>query len=491
MNTTRCLIFSLVVAAATAWPAGAAEKPTAEPARRAARALSDAFASVAVQVKPAVVSVHSVKEIKFRRFEYNPFGSDSPFRWFFDGEDAPRSPYRRQPRQREPHYSQRGLGSGVIIDKEGHILTNYHVVKDVDEISVTFADKRSFKAEIVGTDAKTDIAIIKLKGALPADLPVAVLGDSDTTRVGDWVLAIGAPFGYEATVTAGIISAKGRSTFSSDNYEDFLQTDAAINPGNSGGPLVDLDGTVIGINTAIATGMSQQSAGVGFAIPINMAKQILPTLVKGGTVSRGLLGVIIQEINDDLKDQFKLASTKGALVAQVNKDSAADKAGIKVGDVITRYNGKTIEDTRTLRNAVAGTAPGSKVDISYVRDGKERTVTAKLGELKSESASVSKGEKEAASGSLGLTLEPLTADKAKELGYDKDKDQGLLIVEVDDGSPAAEKGLQPGDLITEVNRAKVTTIGEFRDALRQEKGRVLLLVKTKDGSSHFVTLRTK
>ena len=476
---------------AALWPAGAAEKPAADSGRRAARALSDAFASVAEQVKPTVVSVHSVKEIKLRRFE-NPFGDDSPFRFFFDDQDAPRSPYRRQPRQREQHYSQRGLGSGIIIDKAGHILTNYHVVKDVDEISVTLADKRSFKAEIVGSDAKTDIAIIKIKEAIPADLPVAALGDSDTTRVGDWVLAIGAPFGYETTVTAGIISAKGRTTYSgSDNYEDFLQTDAAINPGNSGGPLVDLDGAVIGINTAIATGMSQQSAGVGFAIPINMAKQILPTLVKGGTVSRGLLGVIIQEINDDLKEQFKLTSTKGALVAQVNKDSAADKAGIKVGDVIVRYSGKTIEDTRTLRNTVAASAPGSKVEIAIVRDGKERTVTAKLGELKGETVSHGKTGDEDKPGELGLTLEPLTADKAKELGYDKEKDQGLLIVEVEDGSPAAEKGLQPGDLITEANRTKVTTTSEFRDALRQGKGRVLLLVKTKDGSSHFVTLKSK
>ena len=393
---------------------------------------------------------------------------------------------------------QRGLGSGIIVDKEGHILTNNHVVRDVDEIKVTLADKRVFDAEIVGTDAKTDLAIIKIKGKVPDDLPIAELGDSGVLRIGDWVLAIGAPFGYAQTVTVGIVSAKGRvvGLMRDDkgvlqSYEDFIQTDAAINPGNSGGPLVNIDGQVVGINTAIATSIGQY-AGVGFAIPSSMVKQIMPVLLKGGKVTRGMLGVMIQEIDSDLAKQFGLSDTKGALVAQVNKDSPADKAGIKIGDVIVRFDGKTIEDTSYLRNLVAATAPGTKADVVVLRDGKEKTIRVTVGTLtaeKGETSTEENGETEVTS-SIGITVAPLTADKAKELGYEKD--EGVLITEVEDDSPAARAELRPGDLITEINREKVTTAAECKDAIAKAKGKdsILMLIK-RQGASRFVIVRMK
>jgi serine protease Do len=358
----------------------------------------------------------------------------------------------------------------------------------VDEIKVTLADKRTFEATIVGTDPKTDLAVIKIKGPVPADLPVATLGNSDAVRVGDWVLAIGAPFGYAQTVTAGIISATGRTGVGNDGqYEDFLQTDAAINPGNSGGPLVNLDGEVIGINSAIATRIGQ-FAGVGFAIPSNLAQTIWPTLAKGETIKRGLLGVIIQDVTPEIQKQFDLPDTKGALVAQVNKDSAADKAGIKVGDVILRYDGKEVLDTRQLRNLVAGTAPGRKVDIVVNRDGKQRTVKATVGELPAEKPTAPGEPAQTTADKLGLTVEPLTADKAEQLGY-KDE-QGLVVSQVDADGPAAREGIQPGNLITEVNRQKVTNTDEFRDALAKSPDRVLLLIKNKT-ASRFVILKVK
>ena len=491
MNPNRTTILAIAAALALFAPAGA--KSAAPSSSDVARQLNDAFVSVAERVRPSVVSIYSEKVIKMRRPEFNlPFGEEF-FRFFGDPDSYRR---RQQPQQsppREYKYHQGGMGSGIIVDKEGHILTNNHVVDDADELKVTLADKRIFVAEIVGTDPKTDLAVIKIKGKVPNDLPVAELGDSDAVRIGEMVLAIGAPFGYAQTVTQGIISAKGRSTFSgSDNYEDFIQTDAAINPGNSGGPLVNLDGKIIGINSAIATRVCQ-FGGVGFAIPSNMAKGIWPTLAKGGKISRGQLGVIIQNIDQDLKEQFKLATTKGAVVSQVNKDSAAEKAGIKVGDVIVRYNGKEIEDVSVLRNIVAGTAPGTKVDVVVMRDGREKTLTAKLGELPSDDteAAGKGGEGEASSTALGISVEGLTSANAKQFGFEKE-DQGVVVREVEDSSQAAEAGLRVGDLITEVNREKVASVQEFNDALKQakDKSSVLMLIKAK-GASRFVIIKRK
>jgi serine protease Do len=448
------------------------------------RTLSDAFVAVAERVRPSVVSIHSSKITKLGQSGF-PFGDDSPFRFFFDQPN----PRQRTPKQpREQQFRQSGLGSGLILDREGHILTNYHVVEDVDEIKVTLADKRVFDAEVVGTDPKTDLAVIKIKGKVPADLPTVELGDSDAMRVGDWVLAIGAPFGYDQTVTAGIVSAKGRSMNGSDNYEDFIQTDAAINPGNSGGPLVNLRGEVIGINSAIATGGARQYAGVGFAIPINMIKGIIPTIAKGGTVSRGMLGVVIQDLDGDLAKQFRLPDTKGALVAQVNKESPAEAAGIQASDVIVRFDGRAVNDVKHLRNLVASTAPGSKVDVVVIRDGKEKTIRVQLAAL---TAAGTEAPGEPASVTdLGLKVQPLTPELAKQFGADKA--EGVVVTDVDEDGAAAAAGLQAGDLITEVNRDKVTTVKDFRDALAKgkDKENVLLLTK-RQGNSRFVIVRLK
>jgi len=486
IRTLQAIAAALLIAAPFTL---AADKPDA--ALATARQLNDVFVSVAERVRPAVVSIYSEKIIKMRRPDSNsPF--EEFFRYFGDQDNLPRR-RQQQPQQREFKFHQGGMGSGIIIDKEGHILTNNHVVDNVDEIKVTLADKRSFDATVAGTDPKSDLAVIKIKGKVPTDLPVAELGDSDAVRIGEIVLAIGAPFGYPQTITQGIISAKGRSTFSgSDNYEDFLQTDAAINPGNSGGPLVNLDGKVIGISCAIATRIGQ-FAGVGFAIPSNMAKAIWPTLAKGGKISRGMLGVIIQNIDSDIKDQFKLTTTKGALVSQVNKDSAAEKAGVKIGDVIIRYNGRETEDVHALRNAVAATKPGAKADVVVLRDGKEKTFTVQLGELKpDESEEEAKpAEGEASATSLGISVEALTATNAKEFGFDK-AERGVIVREVEDDSPAAIAGLRAGDLITEVNREKVTGPKDFRAALQKAKGKesILMLVK-REGASRFVIVKPK
>jgi serine protease Do len=464
----------------------AADKGKPEPSAGALRAFSDAFVEVAARVRPSVVTIYSEKTIKLPRF--HPFMDNLPFQWFFDDEDSPR-PRRSQPRE----FKQTGMGSGVVLDKAGHVLTNNHVVDDTDDVKVKFADGTILDAEIVGTDPRTDIAVLKLKGKLPSDLAPADLGDSDALRVGEWVLAIGAPFGFEQTVTAGIISAKGRGQVDGrrGNYEDFLQTDAAINRGNSGGPLVNLNGEVIGINTAIISA-SGASAGVGFAIPINMAKRVSRDLVKSGRVTRGFLGVIIQDISPALAEQFKLGTTKGALVTQINKDSPAEKAGVKVGDVIIRFDGKPIEDTRNLRNLVAATDPNAKAELVVNRNGKEQKLSVIVGELPEEasaSARPRRGVRTPEKADVhGLTVEPLTEQQARDLGYENE--EGVLIVSVATDSPAAAAGLQPGDLVVEVNRQRVTNLEEFRTAVAQSKDKVLLLVKNKE-ASRFVVLQPK
>jgi serine protease Do len=448
-----------------------------------ARDLSKSFEAVAASVKPAVVSVYSEKTVKFRSWDWGfPFGDDF-FQRFFGNEFPKR---RGEPKQREYEIPQRGEGSGMIVDKDGHILTNYHVVRNVDKIKVRLADKREFEAEIVGTDEKSDVAVIKIKGRVPRNLPTVTLGNSDDLKVGDWVLAIGAPFGLAQTVTAGIISAVGRANVGVADYEDFIQTDAAINPGNSGGPLVNMRGEVIGINTAIATSIGQ-FAGVGFAIPVNMAKSMLPTLLKGESVTRGYLGVNIQDISDELADQFKLSDTKGALVAQVNKDTPAEKAGLKAGDVIVKYQGKPVADTRELRNAVAATAPGTKAELTVIRNGYEKTLTVTVGKLTPEKlASADTGGSSLEK--FGLTVQPLTPELAEQFGYKDDK--GVLISEVASGSPAERANLQRGDLIVETNRQPVTSVDELRDALAKSEDSVLLLIKRKEASL-FVVLRAR
>jgi serine protease Do len=475
----------------TAW--AGSPPPLSDSATAPARELSQAFEAVAAQVKPAVVSVYSEKTVKLRGGDgATPFDEDF-FRQFF-GPGSPGQPkHRPSPHEREYGVPQHGMGSGMIVDEAGHILTNYHVVSDVDKVKVQLADKRQFDAEVVGTDQKSDMAIIKIKGHVPKDLPTVALGDSDALRVGDWVLAIGAPFGLTQTVTAGIISATGRADVGVADYEDFLQTDAAINPGNSGGPLVDMHGAVVGINTAIATAIGQY-AGVGFAIPSNMAKGVMPTLVKGETVTRGFIGVNIQDITEELAAKFQLARTEGALVSQVSAGSPAEKAGLTAGDVIVAYSGKAIADTRELRNLVAATTPGTKAAVTILRDAREKTVTVTVGKLTPAELAAAKGdegetsEEGAGLDRYGLSVQPLTPDVAEQLGYEGQ--QGVVVAAVDPGGPAASAHLQPGDLIVEVDREAVRSVDQLRKKLEISKDSVLLLVKRK-GASVFVVLKTQ
>jgi len=457
-----------------------------------AEQLGKVFATVAAHVKPAVVSVYSEKMVRVQPQEFPfPFGDDF-FGQFF-GQPSPQQPKSRS-QPKEYRIPQRGMGSGMILDKQGHILTNYHVVSDVNKIKIQLSDKRIFEAEIVGKDPKTDIAVIKITGNVPNNLPSVQLGDSDALEDGHLVIAVGAPFGLTQTVTSGIISAKGRSDVGIAAYEDFLQTDASINPGNSGGPLVNMRGEVIGMNSAIATGGMQfggegQFSGVGFAIPANMIKTVLPTLIKGEEVTRGMMGVVIQELNADLAKHFGLSDSKGALVAQVNKDSPAEKAGLKTGDVIVRFEGKEVRDTRQLRNLVAAATPGTSVKVDVIRDGKEQSFTVTIGRMPTEMVAATKpsGKGENRLDELGLSVQTLTPDLARQLDLQGEK--GVLISGIEQDSIVSMANLQVGDLIVEVNRQRVTSVAEFLDALG-DQDQILLLIR-RNGESLFVMLRMR
>jgi serine protease Do len=480
------IALSLLLTFAYGEPPGPVMKPG--PIDRAitkpAEEMGKAFAMVAAHVRPAVVSVYSEKVLKYRESPF-PYGDDF-FRQFF-GDQFP----QQQVPPREYRRSLRGMGSGMILDREGHILTNHHVVKEMDEVSVQFADKRKFEAEVVGADPRTDIAVIKLKGSPPDDLQTVGFGDSDALEVGDLVVAIGAPFGLTQTVTTGVISAKGRSDVGITDYEDFLQTDASINPGNSGGPLLNMRGEVVGMNTAIATGIGQ-FAGVGFAIPSNMIQTLLPRLIKGESITRGQLGVLIQPVTNELAKEFGLSDTKGALVAQVGKDSPADQAGIKAGDVILRYNGREVANTQSLRNEVAATMPGTKVNIELVRDGKMETVTATIGQLEAEVSSQAPPSKEGQLelAKLGLTVQTLTPDLARQLDIQTGK--GVVITAVEEGSVASLANLQHGDVILEANHQEVASVDDLEQVLAKAKDKdsVLLLVNHQ-GTAVFVLLKMR
>jgi serine protease Do len=456
-----------------------------------AEQLGNAFAMVAAHVRPTVVSVYSEKMVKLQGPEFqNPFGEDF-FRQFFGQQFPEQRMPQQQAQPRERSVPQHGMGSGMILDKQGHILTNYHVVREVDEIKVRLADQSIFEAEIVGTDPQTDVAVIRIKGSVPENLPAVELGDSDTIEVGHLVMAVGAPFGYAQTVTTGIISAKGRSGININTYEDFLQTDAAINPGNSGGPLVNMRGEVIGMNSAIETGGVGQSAGVGFAIPINMIKSVLPTLLKGEKVTRGMLGVEIQEVTPELAKQFGLSEAKGALVAQAIEDSPAAKAGVKAEDVIVQYDGKEVQNTTQLRNMVAATAPGTEVKLGILRNGKKETLTVRVGKLTGPmTAAATPSEEGGVLSKLGMNLQTLTPDLAKQFGLQGA--EGAVITDVHEAGPASLAGLQPGDVIVQADRQKVASADDLEQVLSKAKDKdsVLLLVKRK-GSNLFVVVKMK
>ena len=444
------------------------------PEGRTGNALPD-FVALAKRMKPVVVNISTtqVSESRGQQEFGSPFGDDDPFNDFwrrFFGGPMPRGGPQRQ----------RSLGSGFIIDADGSILTNNHVVENAQKIVVKLSDDQEYEAKVVGRDAKTDIAIIKINAK--AALTAASLGDSDHLDVGEWVVAIGNPFGLDSTVTSGIVSAKGRH-IGQGPYDNFIQTDASINPGNSGGPLINLRGEVIGINTAIFS-RTGGNMGIGFAIPINLAKELLPQLRGKGKVTRGYLGVLIQKVTPEIAESLGMDRGYGALVANVSKDGPADKAGVKVGDVIVEFDGKEVKDSGDLPIIVARTAVDKKIRMKVLRDKKEVTLNVAVGELKDEEVVASVPEK----GELGMTVQKLTPQLAENLGLDKT--DGVVVTAVEPGSAADEAGVRRGDVIVEVDRKPVRGVEEYRKAIAgSRKGRGVLFLVRRGESTLFLALK--
>ena len=435
------------------------------------------FSQLAKKASPSVVNISTVKVIKRERRGTMPFGGplgpQDPFKDFFErffGDQIPRD------------FRQQSLGSGFVIDKDGFILTNNHVVENTEEIKVKLADKREYDAKIVGRDTKTDLALIRIESDHPL-VPLA-LGDSDKLYVGDWVIAIGNPFGLEATVTAGIVSAKYRD-IGAGSYDNFIQTDASINPGNSGGPLLNTAGEVVGINTAILS-RSGGSVGIGFAIPINMAKDLLPQLKKGKVV-RGWLGVMIQKITPDLKEKLGLKDEKGALVADVTAGGPAEEAGIKRGDVIVSFDGEEIKEMHDLPYIVASTPVGEKVTVEIIRKGKKKSLQVKTGELKEEDESPVVSE---VSPNLGLMVKEVTPELARNFGLSETS--GLVVVQVESNSPAGEAGMRPGDIILEVDQVSMKDLAQFnRKIEKYEAGDTILFLLNRSGTTLYLTIKVR
>ena len=428
------------------------------------------FSPLVKIANPSVVNISTVKIIKEEREGSMPFGPNDPMKDFFERYFGGQIPKK---------YKQKSLGTGFIIDKKGFILTNNHVVEQTDEIRVRTADDKEFAAKIVGRDLMTDLALIRIKSDTPF-IPL-LLGDSNRLEVGDWVVAIGNPFGLGNTVTAGIVSAKYRQ-IGAGAYDNFIQTDTPINPGNSGGPLLNTAGEVIGINTAIFS-ESGGSVGIGFAIPINMVKDLLPQLKKGKVI-RGWIGVIIQRVTPELKDKLNLPDEKGALVSDVVSRGPAGESGIKRGDVIVSFDGKLIKESRELPYIVASTSVGKTVPVDIIRNREKMRAEVRVGELKIEEEyqQISKAEP-----SFGMILQEITPEIAQQ--YDLSETSGLIIVNVENNSPAAEADLRSGDIILEVDRTPVRSIAAFNRKIRQyKKGNTILFLINRDGSTRFLTL---
>ncbi len=467
------------------------------------QSFSTVFADVADKVVPTVVSVIPTK-IDTVTFSNNPFYQffndpfmGSPFEDFFGGQPRSR---RAPPPVQKKEYRRQGMGSGVIVSKDGFILTNYHVVSGADEIEVKTSDSRSFEATVVGTDSLTDVAVLKIKDKVK-DLPVAYLGDSEKLRPGDWAIAIGNPFSLTSSVTMGIVSATGRTTPGGNNasFQNFIQTDAAINPGNSGGALVNIKGELVGINTMIYT-QSGGYMGIGFAIPINMAKRIMEDLIYEGKVKRGWLGVAIQELDQSTRDAFGLSpETRGVLIGDVFKNQPADKAGIKRGDVITKVREKVIENPNQLRNSIAAIHPGETVPVELLRGGKKVTVKVKLtsrdenidGTAKAESDEPSSSQSNDATQVLGLTVGNLTPELKGQLSLSSSV-QGVIITDLDEGSQAAQEGLRQNDIILEVNRKAVQSVKEFTQLTKGVKtGESILFLVQREGNTFFKAFKIR
>ncbi|MGH7846561.1 MAG: DegQ family serine endoprotease [Candidatus Binatia bacterium] len=432
------------------------------------------FVSLSKKLSPVVVNISTtqVSEGGGQNFP-SPFGEEDPFgefwRKFFGNPGGPRGPFR-----------QRSLGSGFIIDGDGSILTNNHVVENAEKIVVKLSDGREMEAKLVGRDPKTDLAVIKIDAQ--GDLSVATLGDSDSVDVGEWVVAIGNPFGLDNTITAGIVSAKGRH-IGAGPYDNFIQTDASINPGNSGGPLINLRGEVVGINTAIFS-RSGTNIGIGFAIPINLAKELVPQLKVKGKVTRGWLGVVIQRVTPDIAESLGVDSSRGALVASVAKEGPAERAGVKVGDVIVEFDGKEIKDSNDLPILVARTPVDRKARLKVVRDKKEVVLTVTIGELKEEEIVAAGKER----GELGLTVQRLTPQIAESLGLERV--EGLVITAVEPGSVGDEAGLRRGDVILEIDRKPLRSLADYRKAIEgARKGKGILFLVRRGETTLFLALK--
>jgi len=432
------------------------------------------FADLADAVKHSVVNISTTQVAKGSPLQ--PFfGPNTPFGEFF-GDDFFKHFFGNMPKGGMKTHA---LGSGFVISEDGLMLTNNHVIEKATEIKVKLDNGKEFDANVIGRDPKTDLALIRVKPDANFPKPV-YMGDSDAIRVGDWVMAVGNPFGLGQTVTTGIISAKGR-IIGAGPYDDFLQTDAAINPGNSGGPLFNMKGEVIGINTAIIA----QGQNIGFTIPINLAKELLPQL-KAGKIVRGWLGVMIQDITPELAKSFGLKETKGVLISDVTKDSPAEKGGLKRGDVVTHFNGKEVENAHTLSRLVAAIQPNSKAKVDIIRDEKEKFIEVTIGTMPQEI----EGLLPEKATSWGLSVQDITPELAQQLGLNPDE-QGVVIAGADPGSPAEEAGLHAGDVIKEVNHQPIQNTRDYNVVLEKVKqGENLLLLVKRDSGTHYVVLKS-
>jgi serine protease Do len=450
------------------WEEGRSTPLAAQPER-------PVFVDLAKALTPAVVNISTKQEVKRPRMR-SPFGEEGdPFEDFFERFFGRRTPRRQRP----------SLGSGFIINATGYIVTNNHVVEGASEIKVTLTTKETLDATLVGRDPKIDLALIKIKSDKP--LPTVPFGDSEALEVGDWVMAIGNPFGLGHTVTTGIVSAKGR-IIGAGPYDHFIQTDASINPGNSGGPLFNMRGEVIGINTAIVAG----GQGIGFAIPSSMAKEVLLQLHDKGKVTRGWLGVAIQQLSADLVQAFKLPNDHGALVADVVPDGPAAKAGIERGDIIVRFQGHEVQDSSELPRMVAALAPGTQVDVDILRGGKKLTIPVKLGTLQDEeqqekAASLRPSDVEE---TLGLQVQAITPEVARTLRLENT--EGVVVSQIAADGPAAEAGVRRGDIIREINRRSVTDMDAYQEATAQlDPVSPVLLLLERRGSGIYVALKPR
>ncbi|MFO7906775.1 MAG: DegQ family serine endoprotease [Planctomycetota bacterium] len=448
--------------------------------------LSQAFQHVAKALRPSVVSISSVRRVQLQQRGGRGRGSELPeeFRRFFGDDFFEEFPFEAPSPPRG--FQQEGMGTGVIVSDEGYILTNNHVVAGADEVNVRLSDNREFRAEIVGTDKPTDIAVLKVD----ADgLVAAKLGDSKSMDVGEWVLAMGSPFGLSQTVTAGIISATGRANMGIADYEDFIQTDAAINPGNSGGPLVNLQGEVVGIATAIAS-RNGGYQGIGFAIPSHMARGVLDSIVKEGHVTRGYLGAMIQDLDEDLARSFSYDSTDGVLIGDIIEGGPAEKAGLKSGDIVATLNGKEVTTANDFRNSMAGIAPGTTVKLEVVRNGEKKQFEVTVGELDAAELALKRGQGTESAVNLGMAVRTLTPDLAQQLGYEGDQ-EGVVVMEVQPGSLAQRVGIRPKDVIVGANGTPIRSAAEFREATRDsdlEDGVRLQLMR--EGARRYVFLKS-